>query len=318
MRILLTGSQGQLGWELRQCLAVFGEVLAPDRRSLDLSDPAKAARFVREQAPEIIINAAAYTDVERAESEAALARTVNGLSPGAMADEARKLGALVVHFSTNYVFDGRTDQPYRESDPVAPLSVYGRTKEEGERRVRDSGARHLILRTAGVFSGRGRNFLLTLLRLALEQDRLQVVADQIVSPSWSRPVAEACASLVATLADRPAVAETLHLSSQGAVSWYGFARAIVQWASLRGLCPLTPVDPIRSRDYPSRAVRPAYAVLDGERLRTRFGLQLPRWETALQLCLDDLAAARARADALGGLGLATRPPDRLGASGGAV
>lgn len=297
MRILLTGSQGQLGWELRQRLAVFGEVLVPDRRSLDLSDPAQVARFVREQAPGIIINAAAYTDVERAESEAALARTVNALSPGAMADEARKLGALMVHFSSNYVFDGRTDQPYRESDPVSPLSVYGRTKEEGERRVRDSGTRHLILRTDGVFSGRGRNFLLTMLRLALEQDRLRVVADQIGSPSWSRPVAEACATLVATLADRPSVAETLHLSSQGAVSWYGFARAIVQWAALRGLCPLTPVDPIGSRDYPSRAVRPAYAVLDGERLRARYGIQLPRWETALQGCLDDLAETRAREQA---------------------
>lgn len=295
MRILLTGGEGQLGWELRQSLVTLGEVLAPDRRSLDLGDPAQAARFVRDQAPEVIINTAAYTDVDRAESEADLARTVNALSPGAIAEQARKSGALMVHFSSNYVFDGHADRPYRESDPVAPLSAYGRTKAEGERRVRDSGARHLILRTAWVYGGRRRNFLLTMLRLALEQDRLRVVADQIGSPSWSRSVAEASTALVSALAGQPSVAETLHLTSQGAVSWYGFARAIVQWSALRGLGPFTPVDPIASRDYPAPATRPAYAVLDGEQLQTRFSIQLPRWETALLQCLDDLAATHAAA-----------------------
>ena len=307
MRILLTGSQGQLGWELRRSLAGLGEVLATDRRDLDLGDPAQAARFVRHHTPQVIVNAAAYTAVDRAESEAPLAHTVNALSPGAMAEQARKIGALMVHFSSNYVFDGQADRPYRESDPVAPLSVYGRTKAEGERRVRDSGARHLILRTAWIFGAHGHNFLGTVLRLAREQERLRMVADQIGSPSWSRSLAEASTALVSTLAGAPAVAETLNLTAQGAVSWQGFASAIVQQAAPRGLCPLRPVDPIASRDYPAPAKRPAYAVLDGSLLRARFGIQLPPWQASLECCLDAMTAAVAGGGPGGGPGGQSAP-----------
>lgn len=286
MRILLTGGQGQLGWEMRQCLAALGEVIAPDRHCLDLENPAQAARLVRETAPQVIVNAAAYTAVDKAESEESLARLINALSPGAMAEEARRLGALMVHFSTNYVFDGSANLPCPESHPVSPISAYGRTKAEGEQRVRESGARHLILRSSWIFGARRNNFLLTMLRLAREQDRLRVVADQVGSPSWSRSIAEASTALVLKVVGNPKIAETLNLTSQGEVSWHGFASAILQQGARRGLCPLKPVDPIASRDYPAPARRPAYAVLDGGLLQSRFGIELPPWETALDLCLD--------------------------------
>lgn len=288
MRILLTGCTGQVGWELQRTLAPLGEVMATHRSRLDMADPAQAAALVRETAPQIIVNAAAYTAVDKAESEAALARVINALTPGAMAEEARRCGALFVHYSTDYVFDGLSQKAYTESDPVNPCSVYGRSKEEGEQRIRQSGVRHLILRTSWVYGVRGQNFMLTMLRLARERDRLRVVADQIGSPTWSRMIAEATAALIVKVADQAAMAETLNLSSQGAVSWHGFASAIVERGAALGLCPLKPVDPIGTAEYPTPARRPANSVLDGSRLRDRFGLQLPSWNHALDLCLEDL------------------------------
>jgi dTDP-4-dehydrorhamnose reductase len=287
MRILVTGKDGQVGWELRRTLAVLGDVIAVDRTQLDLSNPEQAASVVRELKPQVIVNAAAYTAVDKAESEEPLARAINALTPGAMALEAQKLGALFVHYSTDYVFDGKATQPYRESDAVAPVSAYGRTKEEGERLIRESGVNHLILRTAWVYGVRGKNFLLTMLRLAKERDRLRVVGDQIGSPTWSRLIAEATASLVLKTAEAP-VAETLNLTSLGQTSWHGFASAIVARGAELGLCSNIPVDAVGTADYPTPAHRPAYSVLSGEKLSSLFGVALPDWQTALELCLAEL------------------------------
>lgn len=287
MRILVTGKDGQVGWELRRTLAVLGDVIAVDRTQLDLSNPEQAASVVRTIKPQVIVNAAAYTAVDKAESEEPVARAINALTPAAMALEAKKLGALFVHYSTDYVFDGKATQPYRETDAVAPVSAYGRTKEEGERLIRESGAHHLILRTAWVYGVRGKNFLLTMLRLARERDRLRVVGDQIGSPTWSRLIAEASAALVQKTAGSP-VAETLNLTSQGQTSWHGFASAIVARGAELGLCPNVPVDAIGTADYPTPAHRPAYSVLSGEKLDERFGIALPDWQETMELCLGDL------------------------------
>lgn len=289
MRILLTAPQGQVGWELRRTLAPLGEVIALGRSQLDLANPAQAAQAVRELSPQVIVNAAAYTAVDRAEAEEALARAVNALAPGAMAAAAAEVGALFVHYSTDYVFDGCAVRPYRESDAVHPVSAYGRTKEEGERRVRDSGARHLILRTAWVYGPRGRNFMRTMLKLAAERDRLRVVSDQIGSPTSSRLIAEATALLIARAHADQALRATLHLTCGGAVSWHGFAQRIVETGAQIGLCPPRPVDAIASSEYPTPAHRPAYSVLDNTGLRERFGIGLPHWNDALQLCLAELA-----------------------------
>lgn len=288
MRILLTGSTGQVGWELQRSLAPLGEVIATDRATLDMADPLRAAALVRATAPQIIVNAAAYTAVDRAESEEDLARHINALTPGAMAEEARRVGALFIHFSTDYVFDGLSPHPYRESHRVNPVSAYGRGKEEGERRIRESGARHLILRTSWVYGVRGKNFMLTMLRLAQELDRLRVVSDQIGSPTWSRLIAEATTALVLKGAEDESLAETLNLSAAGATSWHGFASAIVRRGAALGLCPNRPVDAISTAEYPTPACRPANSLLDGSLLKARFGLQLPAWDIALDWCLGDL------------------------------
>lgn len=300
MRILITGSEGQVGWELRQQLAGAGEVVAVGRAELDLADPVAISDFVRQLRPEVIINAAAYTAVDRAESEVAMAHAVNAEAPGVLALEARRLGALLVHYSTDYVFSGEASSPYRESDPVSPMSVYGRSKEEGERRVRAAGGRHLILRTAWVYGTRGKNFLLTMLRLTEERERLRVVSDQIGSPTWSWQIAETTIRLIERAGAAP-MAETVNLTAGGQTSWHGFASKIVERGAGLGLCPLIPVDAISTADYPTPARRPAYSVLAGDRLRDRFGLSLPDWQVSLDRCLGNLAAARAVAGPVGGI-----------------
>lgn len=288
MRILLTGRDGQVGWELFRTLAPRGEVIAVGRDVLDLADSKAAAQMVRELRPQIIVNAAAYTAVDQAESEEPLARAINALSPGAMAVEARKIGALLVHYSTDYVFNGGATRPYAETDPVDPISAYGRTKAEGERLIRDSGVRHLILRTAWVYGMRGRNFLLTVLRLARERDRLRVVGDQIGSPTWSRLIAETTAAII-TRSSSEELRQTLNLTCQGQTSWQGFASAIIESAARRGLCPVVPVDAVTTAEYPTPVHRPAYSVLSGQALAD-FGFKLPDWEQALERCLNDWRA----------------------------
>jgi dTDP-4-dehydrorhamnose reductase len=284
MKILLTGGRGQVGYELERCLQGLGEVVAPGRERLDLSDLAQVRDVVRALRPGLIVNAAAYTAVDRAESEPALAHVVNAEAPGVLAEEARRLGAALVHFSTDYVFDGSKDGPYVESDAAAPLNVYGRTKLLGEQAIAATGAAHLILRTSWVYGMRGHNFLLTMLRLARERGELRVVSDQHGAPTWSRTVAQTTADILSQArrgGDWWAENGGLyHLSCQGQTTWHGFAEAIMEASSNS-----TPVIPISTNEFPTPARRPRNSTLDASRLVHRF-CRLPEWRAALALCLQ--------------------------------
>ncbi len=288
--ILLTGKNGQLGWELARTLLPLGRVTAVDIDTLDLCDGAALDHTLDALRPAIIVNPAAYTAVDKAEAEPALAQAVNGEAPARLAQWAARHGALMIHYSTDYVFDGAKATPYVESDAANPLGVYGRTKRAGEEAVLASSADHLIFRTSWVYGARGANFLRTILRLASEREELRIVADQIGAPTWSRLLAEASA-----LALRQALAERTqgafrsglyHLASAGETSWYGFARAIIAG---RGGLRVKTVTPITTAEYPLPAPRPANSRLNTDAVRARFGLALPDWQTCLQLCLEELA-----------------------------
>jgi dTDP-4-dehydrorhamnose reductase len=281
VKILLTGCNGQVGWELKRSLIRLGEVLAFDRASLDLANPDETVSRVREVKPDLIVNAAAYTAVDAAEQEAALAMAINGTAPGILAEEAQRHGSLLVHYSTDYVFDGSKRSPYTEDDEPNPANVYGRTKLAGEDAVRASGCRHLILRTAWVYSDRGRNFLLTMLRLAREKPQLRVVNDQTGAPTWARDIAEATVSL---LQHPSSPSGTFHLTAAGQTTWCGFAEAIVE---KRGLG--VPVVPISSAEYPTPAARPAYSVLDNAKLMALTGIAMRAWDVALGDCLSGIS-----------------------------
>lgn len=286
MKILLTGASGQVGYELERSLQILGEVVAPRRAAMDLSDPDQVRHTVRAVRPSLIVNAAAYTAVDRAESEPALAWRINAEAPAVLAAEARALGAAMIQFSTDYVFDGSKQGAWCESDQPAPLNVYGHSKLAGEQAVEQAGIAHLILRTSWVYSMRGNNFLRTMLRLARERGELRVVADQIGAPTWSRTIADTTARLLtaADIGGHPWWDEhsgLYHLACQGHTSWHGFAEAIVAAAGLP--CPVLP---IASADYPQAARRPANSRLDCSRLISRFG-PIPDWETALSLCIAE-------------------------------
>ena len=280
MRILLTGRNGQVGWELERTLGPLGQLIAFDHAGLDLAKPDEIVARVREIKPDVIVNPAAYTAVDKAESEPDLAMAINGTAPGILAEEAKKLGALLVHYSTDYVFDGEKVEPYVETDPTNPLSAYGRSKLVGEQAITASGADHLIFRTSWVYANRGKNFLLTILRLAREKPELRVVADQFGAPTWARDIATATALV---LARRPAGAEIrsgiYHLTAAGRTTWHGFAQRIVALAGL-----VTPVVPIASADYPAPTRRPRNSVLGNARIQETFGVALPAWEWAVALC----------------------------------
>lgn len=287
MNILLTGVKGQVGWELRRTLAPLGRVTAVDRAELDLADPDAIRAKVQAISPKLIVNPAAYTAVDRAEGEAEQARAINALAPAVLAEAAKDCGAILVHYSTDYVFDGTKTEPYTEDDAPHPLNVYGATKLEGEQAIRASGVRHLILRTSWVYETRGHNFLLTMQRLMRERHELKIVDDQVGAPTWARQIAEATALILAQClspargADRPEPWGTYHLTCGGETSWYGFARAI---AELGGFS--TRLQPIPSSDYPTPARRPANSRLDNGKLERTFGLRLPDWREALELCLQ--------------------------------
>jgi len=279
-RILVTGAGGQVGADLARLLPQHGEVVALDRAALDLAQPDAIVATMRGVQPDIVVNAAAYTAVDLAESQRDAAFAVNARAPQVLAEEARRNGAVLIHYSTDYVFDGRATAPYDEDAPTGPLNVYGESKLAGERAVAQSGAHALVLRTSWVYGLTGRNFLLTIQRLAGERDELRIVADQVGTPNWSRTLAEATASLVAHggayLAQR---AGLYHMSSTGSASWYEFARAIV------GDAREPRVRPIATLDYPTPARRPAYGVLSTRRFRDAFGFELPDWRAALTVCL---------------------------------
>jgi dTDP-4-dehydrorhamnose reductase len=283
--ILVTGAQGQIGFELARLLLPHGDVVATDRATLDLADPDAIVAAVRGVKPALIVNAGAYTAVDRAETEPALAHAVNGRAPGIFAEEAKRIDATLIHFSTDYVFDGTRATPYPEDAPPAPLNVYGASKLAGERAIAAAGASAIVLRTSWVYGLRGRNFLLTIRRLAGERDELTIVADQFGVPNWSRTLAEATARIVG--AGLPALAARsglYHLSCTGEASWHEFAQAIV------GSAPRPRIIPIATGDYPTPARRPAYGVLATARFEATFGFALPAWREALANCLASPAA----------------------------
>jgi dTDP-4-dehydrorhamnose reductase len=300
MRILLTGTSGQIGGALRQPLGQIGEVLTPDRSILDLSRPLSLPPALDELSPDLIINPAAYTAVDLAEDERELAYLVNAEAPGNIARWASKRGVPMVHFSTDYVFNGSGDRPWREDDPTDPLSVYGASKLAGEVAVRDAAGSHLIIRTSWVFAARGKNFLTTIARLAIERPALRIVADQIGAPTSARSIAQAVISIISNGASQgPDVnlikrrfAELdglLHLSNSGETSWYVFAEAIVDGVRSRGnQLAVTNIEPIDSKDFPTKARRPLNSRLDRTRLETIAGIQMPHWLAALNIELDEL------------------------------
>jgi dTDP-4-dehydrorhamnose reductase len=286
-KVLVTGAQGQVGHELVRLLAAHADVVGADRSTLDLADPDAIVSAMRESRPDIVVNAGAYTAVDAAERDRDAAFAVNARAPQILAEEARRAGVVLVHYSTDYVFDGEASTPYDEDAPTVPLNVYGESKLAGERAVAASGAHALVLRTSWVYGLRGRNFLLTIRRLASERDELRIVADQTGTPNWSRALAQATADLVARgpayLAER---AGLYHLSSTGATTWHGFAAAIV------GDVATPRVTAISSAEFPTPARRPAYGVLATNRFRAAFGFELPFWRDALAACLAASPAAR--------------------------
>jgi dTDP-4-dehydrorhamnose reductase len=300
MKILLTGKTGQLGWELERILPAVGDVVALDRRGLDLADPNSIRRAVADIRPHLIVNAAAYTAVDLAEDEPELAHAINAEGPGILAEEAKKIGAALIHYSTDYVFDGCKASPYMEDDPTGPLNVYGRTKLAGEHAIQATGVPHLIFRTSWVYSTRGKNFLLTILRLAAEREELRVVNDQIGCPNWSRAVAEATAVVIKRASGStgsPAIADVsgiYHMSSGGETTWYEFAKLIlekvktVESLSTRDRLSIRRVLPILTSEFPTRAVRPAYSVLSSSKLGRIFGTHLPEWSSQIAAAVGTL------------------------------
>jgi dTDP-4-dehydrorhamnose reductase len=281
VRVLLLGKNGQVGWELERSLAPLGEVAAFDHRGLDLTDPGMIIARVREVKPAVIVNAAAYTAVDKAEADNDRAMAINGTAPGILAEEAGRLGAMLVHYSTDYVFDGTKAAPYREEDKPNPINAYGRSKLAGEHAIRATGCRHLILRTSWVYGMRGSNFLVTMLRLARARPELRVVADQFGAPTWARHLADATAILLGKIETRQAGATGIfHLAAAGETSWHGFAAAI-----LRATGSSASVVPIPTTEYPTPARRPANSRLDGGRLLETWGIGLPDWEQGLAQCV---------------------------------
>ncbi|SFH99332.1 dTDP-4-dehydrorhamnose reductase [Collimonas sp. OK307] len=291
MKILLTGKTGQVGFELERSLQGLGEIIALDRSQMDLANLDQVRDVIRQIKPTLIVNPAAYTAVDKAESEPDLAMRINAEAPAVMAEEARKLGAAMIHYSTDYVFDGTKTTPYTEEDATCPINVYGETKLAGEQAIQAAGIPHLILRTSWVYGMRGKNFLLTVLRLAQEREELRIVADQHGSPTWSRTIADTTAHIVAQLRSEGAhkLPDTLesrsglyHLTAQGQTTWHGFTKTVLDHPSVTKK-PL--VIPITTQDYPLPAKRPGNSVLNCQSLISAF-CDLPAWDHALKLCQE--------------------------------
>jgi|SRR5579871_1170010 len=303
LRILLTGKTGQVGHELSKCLSPLGQLAAPERHEMDLSNASEISRFVRAFVPHLIVNAGAYTAVDQAEKEREIATVINAAAPATLAAEAKKISAILVHYSTDYVFDGRKGTPYLETDLANPVSVYGETKLAGEEAIRQSGCAHLIFRTAWVYATRGRNFLLTILRLASQREELRIVNDQIGAPTWAAEIAHVTASaLKAGVAESWASLSpytgTYHMTASGSCSWYEFASAILEEASklppsdpwlsqvLQGNAIATKrIVPITTSEYPTPAKRPPYAVLSNQSLEGTFRVQLRNWREQLKAAI---------------------------------
>ncbi|AAU49981.1 dTDP-4-dehydrorhamnose reductase [Burkholderia pseudomallei] len=295
MKILVTGANGQVGWELARSLAVLGQVVPLTREQADLGRPETLARIVEDAKPDVVVNAAAYTAVDAAETDGAAANVINGEAVGVLAAATKRVGGLFVHYSTDYVFDGTKPSPYIETDPTCPVNAYGASKLLGELAVAETGGDWLTFRTTWVFAARGKNFLRTMLRLAKEREEMKIVADQFGAPTWARSIADGTAhALTTAMRERAAGAFTsgvYHMTSAGQTSWHGFADAIIaSWRAAPGAAPLavSRIVPIPASAYPVPAQRPANSVLSNKALKERFGIELPDWRYAVGLCVNDL------------------------------
>lgn len=289
-KILLTGKNGQVGWELQRTLSPLGQVFAYDRQTLDLQHPHAISQLIRELKPDLIVNAAAYTAVDQAENDQAAAHAINAIAPGIMAEEAKKCGAIFIHYSTDYVFNGYNTKPYQEDEAPNPLNSYGKTKWEGEHAIRQVSGQHVILRTSWVYGTRGKNFLLTMLRLGKERDLLKIVHDQIGAPTWSRSIAQTTAHMVNRIFnrdDQQNIWGTYHMTSGGHTSWYGFAEEIFHLCKMSQKEAKVPLlQPIETKEYPTPAKRPQYSILSNQKLAKQFQLAIPHWKEDLQLCME--------------------------------
>jgi len=288
MKLLLFGKGGQVGWELQRSLAPLGEVVAFDSRQADFTQPETLAAIVRDMRPDAIVNAAAHTAVDKAESELERAQAINAEAPAVLAREAAALGAWLVHYSTDYVFDGSGSTPRNETAPTAPLSVYGRSKLDGEVRIRASGCKHLILRTSWVYGARGGNFARTMLRLAGEREKLTVINDQIGAPTGADLLADITAHALRAVRQRPELSGTYHAVAAGETSWHGYASFVIDWARANGLpLKVQAVEPIPTSAYPTPARRPLNSRLDTRKLRECFDIVLPPWQLGVERMLTE-------------------------------
>ena len=302
LKIVIVGRNGQLAWEANQRFQGLGEIISVGRPEIDLLDIKGVREEIRRIKPSVLVNAAAYTAVDQAESEPEAAMKINSEAPAAMADEAKRLGALFITYSTDYVFDGKSTSPYTESDSPSPLNVYGASKLSGERAVEAVSGHHLIFRTSWVYGPRGKNFLKTILKLAAEKPELRVVDDQVGAPTWSRDLADATRALIEQLvtesvSEQVPIGEALgdrcgvyHMTAAGSVSWCGFATAILEEMGKRGLSngKLAKVVPIPGIEYPTPAARPQNSRLCNDKLKNTFGVTLPQWQASLAAVMDEL------------------------------
>ena len=296
MKILLLGMNGQVGWELQRSLAPLGELVAldfdsPGPLAADFTQPEALAATLRAVAPQIIVNAAAHTAVDKAEAEPELARTINAEAPAVLAREAQALGAWLVHYSTDYVFDGSGTAPWREDSPTGPLSIYGQTKLEGEHAIRASGCNHLILRTSWVYAARGGNFARTMLRLAAERDRLSIIDDQIGAPTGAELLADVTAHALRSVLVQPGLSGTYHAVASGHTSWHGYASHVIEFARAAGQpvrVKVQDITAVPSSAFPTPAQRPRNSRLDTRKLQQDFGLSLPDWCTGVDRMLREV------------------------------
>jgi dTDP-4-dehydrorhamnose reductase len=296
MKILLLGKNGQVGWELQRSLATLGELVAcdfdsPGELKADFAQPESLAALVRRVQPDVIVNSAAHTAVDKAESEPDFARALNATAPGVVAREAAASGALLVHYSTDYVFDGSGDQARAEDAPTGPLSVYGRTKLEGEQLIQASGCKHLILRTSWVYAARGGNFARTMLKLAAEREQLKVISDQIGAPTGAELLADVTVHAARCLLNEPRLSGVYHCAAGGETSWHGYAWHVIEWARAQGQAIKVPTEailPIPTSEYPTPARRPLNSRLDTRKLQAAFGATLPHWQTGVERMLTEV------------------------------
>ena len=296
MRILLTGKNGHVGSELHKILTQFGDVTATGRTEMNLADANQIRQTVRQVKPELIINAGAYTAVDKAESDFELAKAVNSIAPKVLAEEAKCRGALLIHYSTDYTYSCEVQhRSYSESDSPAPNSIYGKTKLEGDNNIEQSGASYLIFKTGWVYSLNGKSFLRTILQLAKEKNELRVINDQTGSPTWCRSIAIATGDIIKNLLIKDkdslskavsSIAGVYHMTCRGETSWHGFAQAILDLAYQNNMPKLLPIP---TKEYPTAATRPPYSVLSNAKLQKTFGVKLPHWEYALKQCLDNIS-----------------------------